>query len=179
MLTQFISTCQQLAASGAGVGEFTDAMRDLVSDPQGLAAAIGPPELPEPVPIEGVDHVVFEDESLTIVVVHVPPGIEQPPHEHLMTAIIGVYEGAEAHRFFNRTDTGLESSGFRAVGPGRVLTMGSEAVHAIASADNNWCRGIHVYLGSLSSVDRDVFDPDSFEAATMTQENYAGFCRPL
>lgn len=41
-----------------------------------------------------------------------------------------------------------------------------------------WSRAVHVYLGALSSIDRSLFDPDTFDEEPMTVERYAEFCRP-
>lgn len=179
MLSDFVARCQHLASVGAGPPEFADLVRELVADPEKIAAEVGEPEVPSPPPIEGLDDTLYEDDSITIMVVHVNPGVEQPPHDHLMPAIIGVYEGAEAHRFYSRTPDGLNPSGLRAVGAGEVISMGTEAVHAIASADDNWARAIHVYLGSLSNQSRSMFDPDTFAEKSLTLDDYREACRPL
>jgi predicted metal-dependent enzyme (double-stranded beta helix superfamily) len=179
MLSDFVSRCQHLASVGAGPPEFAELVRTLVADPEMIAAEVGEPEVPSPVPIAGIDDTLYEDDTVTVMIVHVNPGIEQPPHDHLMPAIIGVYEGTEAHRFYNRTPEGLAPSGLRAIGAGEVISMGTEGVHAIAAADDNWARAIHVYLGSLSKQTRSMFDPDSFAEKPLTLDGYSQACRPL
>jgi predicted metal-dependent enzyme (double-stranded beta helix superfamily) len=179
MLEDFVVQCRQLAAEGAGPVQFAEVMRELVADPSALATEVGALHVPNPIPQEGIDHIVFEDETLTVVTVDVNPGVEQPPHEHLMPAIIGVFEGAEVHRFYSRGADGISRSGGRTVGVGDVLSLGSESVHAIASADQTWCRGIHVYLGSLSSAKRMMFHPETFVPVRMEMARYADWCRPM
>lgn len=177
ILDDFIARCRSLVVGENPVVEITRAMEQLVAEPEALAA-----QIPEPVnrpdrSVAGFDEILFEDESLTVFVVHSAPGIQQPPHDHLISAVIGVYEGIEQQRYFRRDGGSLVRSGGAGIGPGDVLTLGPAAVHAI-SASGSWCRAAHVYLGALSSIDRSLFDPDTFDEEPMTVERYAKFCRP-
>ena len=52
----------------------------------------------------GRDRTLFEDESVTVAVVETEPGHLQPPHDHSMCAVIGVFEGGERNRFYRRSD---------------------------------------------------------------------------
>ena len=148
----------------------------LVAEPAVVAAQIREPVVVPGSSIAGVDEIVFEDESLTVLVVHSAPDVRQPPHDHLISAVIGVYEGIEEPRYFRRNGGSLVRSGGADIGPGDVLTLGPAAIHAI-SATGSWCRAVHVYLGALDSVDRSLFDPDTYDDEPMTVERYAGFCR--
>lgn len=177
MVEEFITTCRTLVVGDSPVVEITRAMEQLVADPAALAA-----QIPEPVErpdraISGFDEILFEDESLTVFVVHSAPGIQQPPHDHRVSAVIGVYQGIEAQRYFRRDGATIVHSGAADIGPGHVLTLGPAAVHAI-SAGESWCRAVHVYLGALGSIDRSLFDPDTFDEEPMTVERYAEFSRP-
>lgn len=151
-------------------------MERLVAEPSALAE-----QIPEPITgpgssVAGSDEILFEDESLTVFVVHSAPDVEQPPHDHLISAVIGVYEGVEEQRYFRRDGESLIRCGGADIVPGEVLTLGPTAVHAI-SAGGRWCRAVHVYLGALSSIDRSLFDPDTFVEEPMTAERYEELCR--
>ena len=177
MVEEFIRTCRMLVVGDSPVVEIARALEQLVAEPTALAA-----QIPEPVErpdgsVAGFDELLFEDDSLTVFVVHSAPGIQQPPHDHLVSAVIGVYEGIEEQRYFRRHGGSLVPSGAADIGPGDVLTLGPNAVHAI-SASGRWCRAVHVYLGALSSIERSLFDPDTFDEEPMTVERYAEFCRP-
>ena len=87
-----------------------------------------------------------------------------------------MHEGNEVQRAFRREGGSLVRSGGADIGPGDVLALGPWAVHAI-SANGTWCRAVHVYLGSLSSIDRSLFDPETFDEEPMTDERYENFCR--
>lgn len=175
-LGSFIAQCRSLAAQEQAVVDIARAMQQLVASPASLAAQIPEPIISAESSIAGLDEILFEDESLTVFVVHSAPDVQQPPHDHLVSAVIGVYEGVEAQRYFRRDGATLVPSGGAEIGPGEVLTLGPTAVHAIG-APSGWCRAVHVYLGALSSIDRSLFDPETFDEEPMTVERYDEFCR--
>lgn len=176
VLKEFVATCRALVVGEHPIAEITQAMELLVADPSALAAQIPEPVMGPGSSVAGFDEILFEDEFLTVFVVHSAPGVQQPPHDHLISAVIGVYEGIEEQRYFRRDGGSLVRSGGADIVPGDVLTLGPLAVHAI-SANIDWCRAVHVYLGALSSIDRSLFDPDTFEEEPMTVERYTEFCR--
>lgn len=179
MITSFIDTCRDAVRGPRAVADVRAAIEDLVSEPTRLAR-----EYPAPLGctvVSGHSDYLFEDGTLTICMVHTPPGVEQPPHDHLMTAVIGGYAGVELHRLFRRTPDGpapIEMSTTTGLAPGDVLTIGTAGVHAIDAAPGAWSSAVHVYLGELGSVARSVFHPDTFEEHELTMERYNGWCRP-
>ncbi|MGA9275888.1 hypothetical protein [Ilumatobacter sp.] len=175
-LDGFIATCRTLIENERPIAEITRAMEELVAEPAALGAQIPEPVISPDTSIAGVDEILFEDDSLTVFVVHSASDVRQPPHDHRISAVIGVYEGTEEQRYFRRDGGSLVRSGGADIGPGDVLTLGPAAIHAIGST-GSWCRAIHVYLGPLSSIDRSLFDPDTFDEEPMTVERYAEFCR--
>lgn len=181
VLDDFVDECRALAGDDT-TDRWTTvsaAMERLVSDPAALAAAIPEPAVPDPEPIAGIDEIVFEDDTVSVILVHTPPGTDQPPHDHLVDTFIGVYEGVEVHRFFARDDaTTLVPAGGRSVGVGETVSMRPEAVHAIAAEGPDWCRAVHVYLGPLSSIDRSIFHPETFAEERLTMARYEQWCRP-
>jgi len=105
------------------------------------------------------------------------PGVLQPPHDHTMHAIIGVFEGCEDQRFFSRTTDGIAPATGRRLEAGDVMVLGERAVHAISSPQGRQARAIHVYFGNIYDVDRSIFDPESLEEFEMTEARYDEFCR--
>lgn len=176
MVDEFVTRCRALVVGDSPVVEIRQAMEQLVAEPAALAEQIPEPAGRAARSIAGFDEILFEDESLTVFVVHSAPGVQQPPHDHRVSAVIGVYEGVEEQRYFRRDGGSLVSSGAADIGPGEVLTLGPAAVHAI-SASKAWCRAVHVYFGALSSIDRSLFHPATFDEEPMTVERYAAFCR--
>lgn len=176
VLADFIETCRSLAVGERPVVEITSAMEQLVANPTELAAKIPqPPDGPD-ASVAGIDQILFEDHSVTVFLVHSRPGVVQPPHDHLISAVIGVYEGAEEQRYFRRDGDTVVPSGGATIEPGQVLTLGPSAIHAIAAVGSAWCRAVHVYLGPLSSIDRSLFDPVTFAEEPLTTDRYDHFC---
>jgi len=113
-----------------------------------------------------------------VMVIGTLPGVIQPPHNHEMVAMIGVFEGCEEHRLWARTDDGIESVAGRLLEAGEVMVLGEQAIHAISSPEHQDARAIHVYLGNISDVDRSVFDPEKIEEHPFESDRYDAFCRP-
>lgn len=170
-LAEFVATCRELAKTQDAVLTIRDAMEQLVADRT---------KLDDEFPLTGTDNDVtlHEDEHISIITCETMPGINQPPHDHLLQVVIGIIDGAEVHRFFHRGPDGIEAAGGRTIAAGDVLSMQPEAIHAIAAQGPETCRAVHVYLGSLSSVDRSLFHPETFVEEPMTLERYAEFGRP-
>ncbi len=181
LLAPFVERCRAAVHSAEPRRAVIAEVAGLMADRDLLAS------LPVPAPdaghrITGADETIFEDDSLTVMLVHTRPGHDQPAHDHLVDAIIGVYDGGEVHRFYRRTGTSepaIEHSGTRTIRAGDdVLALTPEAVHAIAAADGAWTRAVHVYLGGLSGVDRSIFHPETGVEEPLSMGRYVAWCRP-
>ena len=181
MLDDFVTACRAAAASGDPIAEVRTLLTALVAEPEQLARQVPSPASDDG-GLCGAEAILFEDDDVTIIVVHSRPHVRQPPHDHSMPAIIGVYQGAEVQRFFHRdassADTLHETPG-RTIHPGEVLSLGSSTIHAISTADDRWARAVHVYLGPLSSVDRSLYDPITSLPEAMTSARYDALCVAL
>ena len=107
----------------------------------------------------GHDWTLFEDEAATVTVVETEPGHFQPPHDHAMCAVIGVFEGGERNRFYRRAGGRATLATRRVVRPAEVIALRERTVHAISAEAGERCRALHVYLGPLSSRPRSLFHP--------------------
>lgn len=116
---------------------------------------------------------LFEDEQVSIWHCRFPPGLIIPPHDHQMTAIIGLYSGIERNSFF-RFDTigNLEKSGHTDLVPGDVLQIAPAAIHGVECIGDEPTSGIHVYLGALTKVNRSLFDQKDQKRLKFTEENF-------
>ena len=119
-----------------------------------------------------------QTDELTVMVLDTLPGVLQPPHDHSMNAIIGVFEGCEEQRFYARSDRGVTPAAERTLEAGDVIVLGERAIHAIGSPPGHPARAIHVYLGDIYAVDRSLFHPDTLEVHTYDGDRYDDFCRP-
>jgi len=126
----------------------------------------------------GGEHVVHQSDSLTVMVLDTLPGVVQPPHDHEMHAVIGVFEGCEDQRFFARTADGVMPASTHSLEAGDVVVLGERAIHAISSPTGRAARAVHVYFGDIYGVERSLFHPETLEPHPYTGERYDEFCRP-
>ena len=68
-----------------------------IARPGDLHAGLGEPTKAEIVPL-------IADDDLAVFKVVWAPGMSVPPHDHLMWAAIGIYEGREDNSFYRRDD---------------------------------------------------------------------------
>ncbi|WP_166417858.1 hypothetical protein [Cochlodiniinecator piscidefendens] len=129
--------------------------------------------------IDGIPHfeedevLLFEDDAVSIWHCRFLPGAAVPPHDHRMSAVIGVYTGQERNDFFENDPNGLiRKSGEAFLASGDVLSIGPSAIHSVACVSEAPCCGIHVYLGALTEIDRSLFDVQANETLKFTDENY-------
>ena len=130
-------------------------MQNTVAEPADVSSVLGH--------FEGNDVVLFEDDSVSIHHCRFDPGLHVPPHDHRITAIIGVYEGAELNHFYVAGDTGLELKSTRRIETGEVLSMGPDAIHSVELGSPEASYAIHVYLGNLTTIDRTLYDWETTE----------------
>ena len=139
-------------------------MRDVVQDPQAVLEVLGP--------FEGDDIVLYEDETISIQHCRFDPGLHVPPHDHQITAVIGVYAGGEINHFYSADESGLVHKSTKSVLPGEIVSMGPDAIHSVESATDNCGYAIHVYLGPLSTVERSLYDWESGAEYRYTKAKY-------
>lgn len=176
LLRRFVTDCRTAATTDAAVVDIARLLEALLSNPAAVADAAGP--LPSSLPEVGLDETLHEADDLTVMVVTTVPGIDQPPHDHRMAAIIGVFAGCEDQRFFVRLPTGLKELTGRSIETGKVLTLGRKSIHAISAPGPEPSRAIHVYLGRLEAEERSLFHPDTFVEESLTIDRYDEYCQP-
>ena len=141
---EFIEAC------GKAVQEGQAAVRELVtetvSDPASLIKELGEPKK------AGID-LLHRSPELTIINFIWSPHMTLIPHNHNMSAAIGVYNGREDNVFWKRTEDGLEAAGADSLGIGNVGTLGHSIIHSVTNPLGKFSAAIHVYSG-------DFFEPD-------------------
>ncbi|MGE0820510.1 MAG: hypothetical protein AB7G75_14300 [Candidatus Binatia bacterium] len=118
------------------------------------------------------DMVIHRAPDLTILKAAVPPKFKSAPHNHLMWAVIGVYDGQENNYFYRRSGGGLEAAGGKQVHQSEVLVLGEDAIHAIENPLDRTLFAIHVYGGDLPAAPRRMWNPftmqeEAFDFQTM------------
>ncbi len=164
---RFIQRCREAVRTPDPDGALVALMREAVSDPAAVAAAVPKVE-------EGRDELVlFSDETVSVYLVKQFPEVGGPPHDHGMTAVVGMYDGVEVHHLWDvAEDGGLVSKPTRNVGPGDVIHLGPEDVHAISNPSVAPTYGLHVYHGDLAGHRRSIWNLKTGERALFTEDLY-------
>ena len=125
-------------------------LQQAISNPDAIFAAT-PKEAEEVV-------CLYEDDRLSIWSCRFLPNVMMPPHEHCLKVLIGTYSGAEKSVLYKRTDDGLKETGTVTAETGKVIVLDKDAIHAVTAAGDIPSDAIHVYLGPLMQLERDLFD---------------------
>ena len=135
-----------------------------VSDPASLLRQIGEPDAP------GVK-MLHEAPDLTILNLVWAPKFVTVPHDHRMTAVIGMYGGREDNMFWRRVPNAakfpIEAAGGQALGSGDVALLGRDLIHSVVNPLGKLSGAIHVYDGPFMNVKRSMWD-----AETLVEEPY-------
>ena len=116
---------------------------------------------------------LFEDNRISIWNCRFNPGTPIPPHDHQMSAIIGIYAGIERNFFYKlQTQDKLSSNSHTDMEPGRVLKIAPTAIHSVECMSEEPSCGIHVYFGPLTKIDRSLFDLKTETRMKFTDEAF-------
>ncbi len=116
---------------------------------------------------------LFEDDRISIWHCRFNPGTPIPPHDHQMSAIIGLYAGVERNSFYKVDhQEKLSSSGYTDIRPGHILKIAPSAIHSVECISEEPSCGIHVYLGPLTKVDRSLYDLTTGTRMKFTDEAF-------
>lgn len=139
-------------------------LEQCVADPEPIIAATSQ---------DGDDEVhLFEDETLSIWRCRFQPHVVMPPHEHKLPVHIAVYAGGEKNILFQAKDGKLEHESTTVVGPGEVLSLEDDCIHAVSAEGDVPSFALHVYMGPLMALKRDLFDWNTGEAVDFSMENF-------
>lgn len=180
-LDPFITMCRSAVTAKDPVVAVRSVVEDFVADPAPLGAAFPAPKMS--LAVSGESKTIFENDAVSIMFVHAPPQVAQPPHDHRMPVVIGGYVGTELHRLYRRVpgepaqdQAAIELSGGAEIGPGDVFSLGAMGIHAIDAAEGAWSSAVHVYLGQLSTVSRSLFHPETFVEEPLDLKVYDRYC---
>lgn len=139
-----------------------------------LATTLADPDLKASgLPHHDEDEILlFEDETVSIWSCQFDPKFVMPPHEHKMHVHIGVVSGYEKNIMFRRDDNKLTHIVTKIVNPGEVLSIGPDGLHAVSASGNDHSHALHVYLGPLTKVKRDLFDWTTGAVVDFTMDNF-------
>jgi predicted metal-dependent enzyme (double-stranded beta helix superfamily) len=142
----FVGDCQATIGEGDAHHAIKGVLERALADRSALAEALPPDRA-------GITR-LFVSDDLTILKVVWGPGMRLYPHDHRMWATIGIYTGGEDNAFFRRDGSTLVESGGRALRPGDICMLGSEAVHSVANPTTEFAGAIHIYGGDFFATPR-------------------------
>jgi predicted metal-dependent enzyme (double-stranded beta helix superfamily) len=139
-----------------------------VADPAALIRGIGAPDK------AGVQ-VLHKSPELTVLNLLWAPRQITLPHDHRMSAVIGMYEGREDNMFWRRVPGAapgsgkfqIEAAGGEALGAGDVAILGPDIVHSVVNPLSRISAAIHVYDGNFLEIERSMWN-----AETLVEEPY-------
>jgi predicted metal-dependent enzyme (double-stranded beta helix superfamily) len=162
-LDNFIDRCRRALGESLPAVAVRELLDQALARPGELEDAFGPPTHAELAPL-------FASAQLTVLRLIWAPGMELPPHDHRMWAVIGIYGGQEDNCFYRRSGDGLTASGGKSLLRRDTLVLGTDVIHSVANPDRRHFTGsIHVYGGDFLNQPRSLWDP-----ATMVEEPATG-----
>ncbi len=160
-ITQFIADLRASLAERS-----RQAMKEIVaravSDPVALLRGIRAPETPG-------GQVLYQGPDLTVINVAWAPQQITLPHNHMMSAVIGMYSGREDNLYWRRVANPkrhqIEAAGGQALGAGDVAILGRDIIHSVVNPLSRISGAIHVYDGDFFAVERSMWDPETLAEA--------------
>ncbi len=108
----------------------------------------------------GLD-ILYNSPELTVLNAIWGPGMKLYPHDHRIWAVIGIYGGVEDNTMYRRGLERIVASGGRELRETEVLSLGADAIHAVANPERRLTGAIHVYGGDFVNQPRSQWDPDT------------------
>jgi predicted metal-dependent enzyme (double-stranded beta helix superfamily) len=168
-IDELIGECRGALSESRPSGAVRDILARALSKPDEVAAAFEPPERAELTSL-------YASPELTIVKVIWAPGMELPPHDHRMWAVIGIYGGAEDNRFFRRSPDGLVASGQKELSQKETVVLGDNTIHSVTNPSGRTFTGaIHIYGGDFFNQPRSLWNPETMEEQPATGERMRTF----
>ena len=118
-------------------------------------------------------------EHLTIYHITLSPGLQYPAHNHLMDALIGIYRGGETNFMYPVAANRLLAPQRHDVVAPAVVHLPSDAVHSVANTGSTRSGALHVYLGNLPRVRRQLWGLQTDRAEPFDNDRYLAGARPI
>ena len=147
-----VAECRQAIRKPEPAETVTEIIGRTISDPSAIEAAVGRAD-------RYCALVLYKDADLTVQWNVWPPGIAIGAHDHLMWAVIGIYEGQEDNSLFVLDGEHLRPQRRIEATSGTVLTLDADAIHSVRNPLGRFTASLHVYGGDLDSPRRSIWDP--------------------
>ena len=139
---QFVEELRAARNESDSMDAISEVIAKAIEDPASIVRALGAPG-------RGRAEQLYADESITISNIIWGSEMWVPPHDHLMWAVIGVYQGQEDNTFWREQDGNLQEMGGVSLTKGDVRKLGADAVHSVRNPSLQLCGAIHVYGGDF------------------------------
>jgi predicted metal-dependent enzyme (double-stranded beta helix superfamily) len=149
----------------------TTVLRDLTNDFHALGALVHEEE--------GDELLLLANQNLTIYHITLTPGLQYPPHNHLMDALIGIYKGGETNFVYPIVAGKLEVPERRDFTAPALVHLPSDTVHSVANTGSARSGALHVYLGDLPRARRQLWSFHGKGAEPFDDARYLADARPL
>jgi predicted metal-dependent enzyme (double-stranded beta helix superfamily) len=127
-------------------------------------------------PATGPDEILLhQGNDLTIYRVICYPGMQYPPHEHCIPALIGLYAGAETNMLYARRAEDPEkvyAIGRLDIKAPQVRALRAEVIHAVSNLRDEPSAAIHVYMGNLDCQHRHVWSLEGESELAFSEQTY-------
>ncbi|MEZ0471524.1 hypothetical protein [Luteimonas salinilitoris] len=117
--------------------------------------------------------------NLTIYHITLSPGLQYPPHNHLMDALIGIYKGGETNFVYPVVDGTLEVPERRDFTAPALVHLPPHTVHAVANTGSGRSGALHVYLGDLPRTLRQMWIFQGNRAEPFDNDRYLAGARRI
>ena len=157
-LFQFVADCREATVSDKSQKYLREVVARAVSEPAAVLAALGEPQR------AGL-HKLYQSRELTVLNVVWAPMMTVMPHNHQMSAVIGIYTGREDNIFWRRIPGSpgkVEAAGARALSVGDAETLGHNIIHSVTNPIPRLTGALHVYCGDFfNPARRSEWDPET------------------
>ena len=174
-VNDFVKACQ-----GKQPSAIKEILTEALRDPESITQALAAFGEGKNVAQGGMgDLLIHRSPDLTILKAAVPPKFKSPPHNHLMWAVIGVYDGQENNYFYRRSGNGLEDAASKQVRQSEVLVLGQDVIHAIENPLERTLFAIHVYGGDLPAAPRRMWNPFTMHEEAFDFQTMRGYVQKM
>lgn len=165
---------EDIVNAAAGANPF-DEVRAVLSDYTNRFHALG-----------GLVHEEEDDElllhasrKLTIYHITLSPGVQYPPHNHLMDALIGIYCGGETNFIYPLAGEKVDEPERQDFAAPALVHMSANTIHSVANTGSARSGALHVYLGDLPGTDRQLWSLTDNQPEPFDNTRYMAGARPI
>ncbi len=156
VLEKFIEDCAQAREDDESHKAVHEVVAEAVSDPGGVAAALGEP-------VGAGFETLYQSDTLTILNFTWAPLMTLMPHNHNMWAVIGLYSGREDNIFWRKEEDCITAAGAKSLMPGKAAALGKDIIHSVTNPIEKMTSALHVYGGDFFAPGRSEWDAETLQ----------------